>query len=96
MKRLEFVMLLAGTAAWPVTAHGQQPAMLRSVLSAVRREWDQYSSPFRSGWPSLGYHLRQPRLRRRGPRVEKFPMADMHRFVAIAWAAELDLSGHPS
>ncbi len=57
MKRREFITLLGGTAAWPLTARAQQPRRIPRI--AVLNPGDGPSSPqigaFRKGLRELGY-----------------------------------------
>ena len=58
MRRREFIAGLAGTAAWPVVARAQQPAMpVIGFLSAQSAELDYKDAtvPFLSGLKETGY-----------------------------------------
>jgi len=57
MKRRDFIALLGGTAAWPLSAHAQQPAMpivgyLSSLGQAVSVQFD---AAFRRGLSQMGF-----------------------------------------
>jgi putative ABC transport system substrate-binding protein len=55
MIRREFISLLGGAAAWPVTAHAQQPAMaLIGLLSGTHQD-DRWLSAIRQGLKEAGY-----------------------------------------
>src|SRR5215470_7648037 len=53
LKRREFITLLGGAAAWPLTARAQQsvPKMPRIGIIDPAAQWD----PFRQGLRELGY-----------------------------------------
>src|SRR5262249_61499135 len=57
LKRRDFIALLGGTAAWPLSAHAQQPAMpivgyLSSLGQAVSVQFD---AAFRRGLSQMGF-----------------------------------------
>src|SRR3974377_447414 len=58
MRRREFITLMAGSAAWPLTAQAQQPGMpVVGYLSTGTPQSDAepYLIPFRQGLNTLGY-----------------------------------------
>jgi putative tryptophan/tyrosine transport system substrate-binding protein len=57
MRRREFITLLGGTAAWPLTARAQQPAKVPRVgiLSPAASETGGTLTAFREGIRDLGY-----------------------------------------
>src|SRR3974390_878977 len=58
MRRREFITLMAGSAAWPLTAQAQQPVMpVVGYLSTGTPQSDAepYLIPFRQGLNTLGY-----------------------------------------
>jgi putative tryptophan/tyrosine transport system substrate-binding protein len=57
MKRREFMAALGGVAAWPVMAHGQQPAMpvIGLLGSATASDWTPYVKAFRQGLRDTSY-----------------------------------------
>src|SRR6266550_964020 len=58
LKRREFITLMGGAAAWPLSAHAQQPAMpVIGYLSTGTPQTDAepYLIPFRQGLNALGY-----------------------------------------
>ena len=58
MSRREFITLMGGAAAWPLSAHAQQPAMpVIGYLSTGTPQTDAepYLIPFRQGLNALGY-----------------------------------------
>jgi putative ABC transport system substrate-binding protein len=57
MRRREFITLMAGSAAWPLTAQAQQPVMpVVGYLSTGTPQTDAepYLIPFRQGLNTLG------------------------------------------
>ncbi len=58
MKRRYFVTLIGSMAAWPLGAHAQQPANLRTVgflNSAALEDWGSQIAAFRQGLSDTGY-----------------------------------------
>jgi ABC-type uncharacterized transport system substrate-binding protein len=58
-KRREFLKLVTGAVAWPLTAHAQQPATMPAVgflHPASPRLFGHLASAFREGLGDLGYH----------------------------------------
>jgi ABC-type uncharacterized transport system substrate-binding protein len=57
IRRREFITLLGGAAAWPLTARAQQPAitMIGFLSSAKAATFTPYLAGFRSGLQDTGY-----------------------------------------
>jgi hypothetical protein len=59
MNRREFITLLGGAAAWPLTARGQQPGRTRQITVWMGRGNDaeglRNGSAFRQGLQALGW-----------------------------------------
>jgi putative ABC transport system substrate-binding protein len=57
MKRREFITLLGGAAAWPMTARAQQPGMpvIGYLRVASRTQLPQIEAAFREGLGSMGF-----------------------------------------
>src|SRR5215472_2223567 len=55
--RRDFITLLVGAAAWPITARAQQPRMpvIGYLHSSSARANSQYVEPFRRGLAEAGY-----------------------------------------
>jgi ABC-type uncharacterized transport system substrate-binding protein len=57
MRRREFITLLGGTAAWPMTVRAQQPALpvIGFLNSGAAREWAHLVAAFKEGLNELGF-----------------------------------------
>ena len=56
MKRREVIAGLAGTAAWPLSAHAQQAMPVVGILgSAAPQQWMARLRAFREGLREIGY-----------------------------------------
>ena len=55
--RREFIGLLGGAAAWPMTARAQQPAMpaIGSLFSVSAAQWEDRMAGFRRGLGEAGF-----------------------------------------
>jgi putative tryptophan/tyrosine transport system substrate-binding protein len=81
LKRREFIMLLGGTAAWPVGAHGQQTLPVVGYLGTVASDADRVSG-FRDGLRQSGY------VEDRDVSVE-YRWVEGHQDQFLAFASEL-------
>jgi putative ABC transport system substrate-binding protein len=54
MRRREFITLLGGAAAWPLTSGAQQPMALVGLLSGAQQD-DRQLGAFRQGLKDIGY-----------------------------------------
>src|SRR3974390_2786945 len=57
MRRREFIKVIAGSAAWPLAARAQQPAMpvIRFLNSGLPQPFENYVAGFPPGLKEAGY-----------------------------------------